>query len=260
VIELGEGVARADGERVAAAVLAALRAVRDPELDEPLPDLGFVAGVEVGTGRVVVRLRLPTYFCAANFTYLMAADAHQAALGAAEGREVAVEVDDHFAGEDVSEGVSRGRRFSDAFEGLADGELDELREHFRRKAHTVRQWRVASALLARGWTAERLAAARLRDAPSGPATERLVALRSELGLETGLESPLLVSPDGTAMSAAEVGLALDLGRLTSVSLSANTVLCRGLLAVRYGLGEAGQEQATGEGSPSPAGTTREVLQ
>ena len=58
-------------------VLAALDAVRDPELDEPITTLGFVSTCVVSAaGDVVVRLRLPTYFCAPNFAFLMVADAY----------------------------------------------------------------------------------------------------------------------------------------------------------------------------------------
>jgi metal-sulfur cluster biosynthetic enzyme len=236
-IVAGEGVERGEAERVGAGVLVALGGVRDPELDEPLPDLGFVEGVEVHAERVVVRLRLPTFFCAANFTYLMAADARDAAHAVAEGRSVAVTLDDHFVGEEVSEGVSDGRAFSETFDRLAEEDLDELRRHFRRKAHTVRQWTVASELSRRGWSHGALATARVRDAPAGGGTERLLALRAELGYDTGPDSPLVLGPDGRAMSAEGVSLALDLGRLTAVSMSANTTLCRGLLGVRYGLEE-----------------------
>jgi len=56
-------------------VLDALSGVRDPEIDESLTDLGFVAGVDVDEPDVRVHLRLPTYFCAPNFAYLMVADA-----------------------------------------------------------------------------------------------------------------------------------------------------------------------------------------
>ena len=42
------------------AVLAALGTVRDPELDESLPDLRFVSALRVEGDTVRVRLRLPT--------------------------------------------------------------------------------------------------------------------------------------------------------------------------------------------------------
>src|SRR5262249_62124555 len=63
----------------AARVLAALDAVRDPELDEPITSLGFVSSCTVSAdGDAQVRLRLPTYFCAPNFAFLMVAAAYAA--------------------------------------------------------------------------------------------------------------------------------------------------------------------------------------
>ena len=56
--------------------------MRDPELDEPITTLGFVASCVVSQdGRAAVRLRLPTYFCAPNFAFLMVADAYDAVTG-----------------------------------------------------------------------------------------------------------------------------------------------------------------------------------
>ena len=61
------------------ALLKALETVRDPELDEPITSLGFVVSCAVSAaGDAQVRLRLPTYFCAPNFAYLMVADAYDA--------------------------------------------------------------------------------------------------------------------------------------------------------------------------------------
>jgi metal-sulfur cluster biosynthetic enzyme len=63
-----------------AAVTEAPRTVREPELDECLVDLGFGTAADVGDGQAGVRLRLPTFFCAPNFAFLMVADAHDAVL------------------------------------------------------------------------------------------------------------------------------------------------------------------------------------
>ena len=58
-----------------AEVWARLESVIDPELDESVTELGFVTGVEVDVGGdVKVDFRLPTYWCAANFAFLMADD------------------------------------------------------------------------------------------------------------------------------------------------------------------------------------------
>jgi hypothetical protein len=75
-------LAPADGSSpLRASVLRALDDVRDPELDEPLTSLGFVATCTVSEqGDAKVRLRLPTYFCAPNFAFLMVADAYDAGL------------------------------------------------------------------------------------------------------------------------------------------------------------------------------------
>jgi len=58
-------------------ILEALAGVRDPELDRPITSLGFVTSCHVSAaGDAQVRLRLPTYFCAPNFAFLMVADAY----------------------------------------------------------------------------------------------------------------------------------------------------------------------------------------
>src|SRR6267378_7543206 len=90
-----------------ARVLAALDTVRDPELDEPVTSLGFVASCTVSPdGDAQVRLRLPTYFCAPNFAFLMVADAYDA-VSATEGvRSTEVILEEHFAAEAINRGVA----------------------------------------------------------------------------------------------------------------------------------------------------------
>ena len=79
-------------------VWQALGTVLDPELDEPITALDFVASCTVsGDGVASVHLRLPTFFCAPNFSFLMVADAHDA-VSAVEGVTRAdVVLDDHHA-------------------------------------------------------------------------------------------------------------------------------------------------------------------
>jgi metal-sulfur cluster biosynthetic enzyme len=221
------GALRADEVR------EAIADVRDPELDESLVKLGFVAGVDVTEEDVTIRLLVPTYFCAANFTWLMAEDLRRAAARVAGGRRVKVLLGDHFVDEEISEGVNAGARFQEAFSGLADDELDELRVHFWRKAMTARQWQVAEALRARGWSLEALGGACLGDAPPSIATSRLRELRALLGVSTAPDSPLFVKPDGRPIPVDELEIRLEFARLTSVSLETNGEYCRGLFAVRY---------------------------
>src|SRR5438270_12032232 len=102
------------------AVLAALATVRDPELDEPITSLGFVSSCTVSAaGDTTVRLRLPTYFCAPNFAFLMVADAYDA-LAATEGvRSVDVVLEDHFASAAINQGVAARAGFARSFDGEA---------------------------------------------------------------------------------------------------------------------------------------------
>src|SRR5947208_8626356 len=121
--------------RPAGAALAALGTVRDPELDEPITALGFVTSCTVSAdGDVRVRLRLPTYFCAPNFAFLMVADAYDAVSGVAGVSRADVVLEDHFASSAINGGVAARSGFVESFDGLATAELDELRATFVRKA------------------------------------------------------------------------------------------------------------------------------
>src|ERR1700734_244223 len=87
-----------------AAARDALDGVFDPELDEPITDLGFVRSVEAEGDRLVVHLRLPTSFCSPNFAYIMASDAKDALRPLA--RRVVVELDDHHDSEQINAGLA----------------------------------------------------------------------------------------------------------------------------------------------------------
>lgn len=216
------------------AVTAALSGVRDPELDESITDLDFVAGIEVDGGCVVVELRLPTYFCAPNFAYLMVADAYDAVTAVEGVEEVAVRLLDHFASDEINAGISGRRGFAGSFPGLADDELEDLRLTFRRKAHLACQERVAAMLLREGWEVEQLAGARLGDAVPGPELDRLRRRRGELGLPAGDDAPVLLDAEGHPVRSLDVAMQLRFARTTRISIEGNAGLCRGLLAVRYG--------------------------
>ncbi|HSE70332.1 MAG TPA: iron-sulfur cluster assembly protein [Nocardioidaceae bacterium] len=216
-------------------VRTALATVRDPELDESITELDFVASLRVTGSTVRVELRLPTYFCAPNFAYLMVADAHDAVTAVPGVEAVEVRLLDHFASEEINAGVSGGRGFAGSFPGLADDELHELRVTFRRKAHQACQERVASRLVGSGRTVEELAGLTLGDAVPGPELERLRRRRAELDLPAGDEAPLLLAADGTPVTAPDLPAQLRLARTTRISIEGNAGLCRGLLGVRYGL-------------------------
>jgi metal-sulfur cluster biosynthetic enzyme len=216
-------------------VLGALEGVRDPELDQNLVELGFVTDVAVDGADVAVRLRLPTFYCAPNFAFLMVADARRV-VEALPGVDVArIALEDHFTAEEINQAVGREAGFTEAFPGQATAELDDLRILFQRKALTARQGRLGEGLVAAGRTEADLAAMRLSELPSGPDAERCMQLRAELGLDSDPDGPAFVTGDGTVLGAAEMPRFLRFARLVARSLEGNTHLCRGLLKTRYDL-------------------------
>jgi len=222
------------GRAAQAAAWSALGTVRDPELDEPLTDLGFVERCEVdAAGRAVVRLRLPTYFCAPNFAFLMVADAYDALCAAPGVTAVDVALVDHFAADAINSGVAARAGFVASFEGEAVAELDELRANFLRRAVYAGTDRVVRAL---GVDPARLAGLTLGDAPPGHDRERLRERRRELGLPAGDHDPLLIDPE-TGRPPADVRRHLGMARVTRTSQEANAGVCRGMLRARYGVKE-----------------------
>ena len=217
-------------------VLAALDQVRDPELDEPVTDLGFVTSCAVSAaGDVQVRLRLPTYFCAPNFAFLMVADAYDAVSQVQGVRHTEVILEDHFASDAINAGVAARSGFVQSFGELAAAELDELRTDFVRKAVLAGTNRVCRPLLAAGRRTDELAALTLADVPPSPELDRLRARRAEVGLPSADDSPLLVDPvTGAGVAAVALPLHLRRARLTEVNLEANGSICGGMLRHRYG--------------------------
>jgi metal-sulfur cluster biosynthetic enzyme len=212
------------------AAWSALGQVRDPELDRPITDLGFVADLQIRTDSSVrAELRLPTYFCAPNFAWLMAADAHDALS------ELFAHVDvvllEHFAAGEINAGVAALSDFASTFGGDEDRELAALRETFERKAHVAAQERLARALSGaevdlRGLTfaiAEKLA-------PDEAAA--VARRRKRLGLSTAFA---LCDDDGDPLTEERLPGWLRFARTVRVSLDGNAGFCRGLLETRYGL-------------------------
>jgi metal-sulfur cluster biosynthetic enzyme len=216
-------------------VLDALSGVRDPELDEPVTDLGFVSDLRVEGDTVSVRLRLPTYFCAPNFAYLMVADAREAVLSVPGVRRASVVLDDYYA----SEELNAGGGFDKAFPGETEGpDLGELRATFRRKAFVSRQQQLCRALLAGGCSPHELAQMRLGDVPPSKEFETYLDRRAELRVDISPGAPLVVDPDGRRVPEEAVVQHLRFARTVRVSIEGNAALCRGLLETRYG-GERG---------------------
>ena len=225
-------------------VLGALSEVYDPELDEPITELRFVTKCEVSAaGDVGVLLRLPTPQCAPNFAFHMAADARRAA-GAVPGvRNVTIELEDHYTGDEINAALRRDHGFTGAFPGETDDDdLEALRELFTRKALTARQSVVCERLMAGGWSEADVVAASVADLPVGdPTVKRALELRLQLGIAATPEAPAFVTPNGERVAAEQLTRWLRAARLVRTSLEANGGICRSLLAFRHNLDPETQE-------------------
>ena len=226
-------VASAPG--LASTALAALATVRDPELDTPITALGFVASCTVsGEGRAEVRLRLPTFFCAPNFSYLMAADAYDAVISVPGITTAEVILEDHFASAEINAGVAAQAGFVASFDGEAVGELGELRAQFVRKAVMAGTDQVCRPLVDAGATPRELTALTLGAVPDSPELDRLRQRRRELGLPADDSSYLLLDPaTGERVPEPSVPLHLRKARVTQAGIEANTSICSGMFRVRY---------------------------
>ena len=228
----------------AAALLAALETVRDPELDEPITSLGFVASCTVSAGGdAQVRLRLPTYFCAPNFAFLMVADAYDAVSALPAVRSVEVLLEDHFASDAINGGVAARAGFARSFDGEAVGELDELRADFLRKAVMAGTDQVCRPLLAAGTDPASLLRLTLGELPPSRPLDLLRQRRAELGLPAGDDAPLVIEPaTGAPVTADSLPMHLRRARTTRISIEANGGICRGMLRHRYDSPGQGEEE------------------
>jgi hypothetical protein len=217
---------------------------RDPELDEPITDLDFVSDLEVKSGAVFLRLRLPTYFCAPNFAYLMVADAKDAILSVPGIERADVALEDHYASGEINVGVNDEHGFDGAFPDETESpDLEELRTVFRRKSFVSRQEQLCRELLAEGNTPSDLARMTLADVPASDSLQKYLERRAGLGLDVSGDAPLVIDPEGKRIPEDAVVQHLRFARTVRVSIEGNAELCRGLLATRYGISEREERTA-----------------
>jgi metal-sulfur cluster biosynthetic enzyme len=211
----------------------ALGVVIDPELDEPITDLGFVRSVAVSGADVEVHLRLPTSFCAPNFAYLMASDAKDVLVALPWTGVVVVELDDHHDSDIINRGLAADAGYRGTFRHEAEEDLDELRTTFQRKAHTAAVERCLTGLLRADpdRPVESVGDVRLRDLPGDDHTAALRRRRTTIGLPDSPDALVLVDHEGRAPD--DVPMALRRARSTRISIDGNAHFCRGLLGTRY---------------------------
>ena len=226
----------------AAQVQACLATVADPELDESVTELGFITEVElIGDGEVRIRFRLPTYWCAANFAFLMADDMRRAVQSLPWVTRVQVLLGEHMYAEAINQGVAEGAGFQAAFGAESEGDLEALRRTFLLKAFQRRQAALLQHLLDAGHSAAALVALDREalagmavDADGGRLLERYLERRDVAGSGGRDAQRAFVDTDGHAIAAAALPNHVRDLRRVAVNAEFNGVLCRGLLAVRDG--------------------------
>jgi metal-sulfur cluster biosynthetic enzyme len=145
-------------------IRAALDTVTDPEIDESVTTLEFISHVKVSDENdVCIEFRLPTFWCAPNFAFMMASDMRDSVAELDWVRSVSVKLLDHFSADLINRGVALKQDFRDAFPGETDDDLDSIRRKFLGKAFERRQELLMRHLLGAGHQAEWMIRISLQD-------------------------------------------------------------------------------------------------
>jgi metal-sulfur cluster biosynthetic enzyme len=225
-----------------AEVWACLQGVTDPELDESVTELNFVSKIDVDPeNRVYIEFRLPTYWCAANFSFLMADDMRRAVNALDWVESVSVVLGEHMYADKINAGLAKGLSFQETFGAEADGSLDDLRQTFLVKAFQRRQVALLNHLIGMGYSPEAIVSLTLTELGCLPVDDegeklvrRFLERRAVVGL-LGADEPAFVDAKGAGVKAD--GFAAYVSGLRRVGINAefNGALCRGLLSVRFDL-------------------------
>lgn len=223
-----------------AAVWDKLSVVTDPELDESVTEMAFVADVGIRNGdEVHVTFRLPTYWCSPNFAYMMAQDMRAAVLGLDWVRTAHVVLGEHMYVEKINHGVNNGLSFEDAFGDEASGNLGDLRQTFLRKAFQWRQEALLTHMLSAGATAAdvlQLTVKRLHECAVTMEARELIARYLDRRAVAGAfdqTSPAFVTLEGQAIAAGGLSDYLRAIRRIRTNAEFNGALCRRLLVERF---------------------------
>jgi metal-sulfur cluster biosynthetic enzyme len=233
-------------------VLRALSTVTDPELDEPITELGFVKNLSVSEdGRVSVDLVTSTFWCSPNFVYMMLEEARDVVSKLPGVKEMHLTLGGHHDSDRINEAINAGKSFSECYDFEARGELVELNQMIRTRALRSRLYSMAAALLRSGLAPEEISELTRKDVIAEgdafvvnsrgrivPITDPADAKRVAryLTFVDGLgrmPGPLVIwDLDGNPPAEGEFVSTLMAGRLAKANFSLNAELCRALLASR----------------------------
>src|SRR3984893_1108771 len=213
-------------------VWSALSTVTDPEIDESVTALEFIIALEIeGQKRIRIEFRLPTFWCAPNFAFLMASDMRDAVAELPWVEEVSVQLLDHFSADLINRGVALKQDFRDAFPGETDDDLSAIRLKFLGKAFERRQELLIRHLLANGRDPAWITAVSLRELMSLPLEAEGARLRnlyvfSRRRNHCGEEGFAFTTVDGSPLDSS--GFRTYLRKVTGVRRNAeyNGFICR----------------------------------
>ena len=235
-------------------VLQALSTVTDPELDEPITDLGFVKRLSVSDdGRVSLDLVTSTFWCSPNFVYMMLEEARDVVSNLAGISEVRVRLEGHHDSDRINNGINSRKSFSECYESEAKGNLVELNRMIRTRALRSRLHAMAATLSKYGVSPDQLLDLSVADVSSNgdsvvvkspgetlsisdvedvKRVSRYLRFRDRVGSRHG---PLVVwDLDGNPPKRDEFRSALEEARLARANFSLNAEMCRALLSARLG--------------------------
>lgn len=232
-------------------VLKALSPVTDPELDEPITDLGFVKNVSVEDGIVSVDITTSTFWCSPNFVYMMLEDARDAISRVPGVRTVRVHLEGHHDAAKINEAINLRKSFSECYGPEAEGDIAELNKKFREKALRSRLHGMSTTMAKYGVTRDELISLELDDVKlegnkvlvrSGGRTlevadprdagriTKYLSFLEKLGLRDG--RLVIWDLEGTSPERGELDSLLSRSRSVRFSLGFNAELCRALLKSR----------------------------
>jgi metal-sulfur cluster biosynthetic enzyme len=221
-------------------VRSALNAVTDPEIDESVVSLEFVTEVKIdSSNRVEIEFRLPTYWCAPNFAFLMASDMRDAVSALQWVRDVSVRLSDHFSADLINRSVALRQDFRDAFPGETDDDLSAVRQKFLGQAFERRQELLLQYLIARGYGPDWIARASLAELIRLELDREGIALRNaylfilrRMNPDAGEEALAFTTRDKTPLDSQDLKSYLRKIGATRRNAEFNGFICRSLLSER----------------------------
>jgi metal-sulfur cluster biosynthetic enzyme len=215
-----------------------LQTVTDPELDEPVTELEFVTRADVDADNCVhIEFRLPTYWCAANFSFLMADDMRNAVKVLPWVADVSIVLGEHMYADKINAGLAHGLNFQETFGAEADGDLDELRRTFLLKAFQRRQAALLAHLIGAGRAAAELVEMTLDGLVDLEVDEAGARLRMRYlerrPIIADATSRAFVDAEGNPLQAETLSTYVRTLRRVDINAEFNSALCRGLLHARF---------------------------